>query len=112
MTRLSDWALPGRVWTILAAFGVGVLGISALLSFWIWSNGREADQAAAEAKLDQDKAMCAMINVFLSGPEPVPGPNGDRSRSVRAAMSGYRAALRCSEIQPPVDPGPVRSSPS
>lgn len=92
------WEIPRRVWFILLSWGLALLVVVGLLSWWVWRTGREADQAAAEAKLRQDKAMCAMISVFLSGPEPVPGPAGDRSRSVRAGMRNYEAALQCDRI--------------
>jgi hypothetical protein len=92
------WEIPRRVWFILLSWGLGVLVLAGLLSFWIWETGRESDRQAAEAKLQQDRAMCAMIGVFLEGPEPVAGPAGDRSRSVRAGMRSYQEALRCDVI--------------
>jgi hypothetical protein len=92
------WEIPRRVWYILLSWGLAVLVLTGLFSAWIWETGRAADRAAAEAKLQQDRAMCAMISVFLSGPEPVSGPSGDRSRSVRAGMTNYQAVLHCDQI--------------
>jgi len=92
------WEIPRRVWYILLSWGLAVLVLAGLFSAWIWQTGREADEAAAQAKLRQDRAMCAMVSVFLEGPEPVAGPAGDRSRSVRAKMRDYQDVLRCDEI--------------
>lgn len=92
------WEIPRRVWYVLMSWGLAVLVLAGLLSLWIWNTNREADQAAAQAKLRQDRAMCAMIDVFLSGPEPVAGPAGDRSRSVRSGMTNYQAVLQCDKI--------------
>ncbi len=109
MTRLNDWEIPPRIWTILASWGLAVLVMAALLSWWIQSNEHEQaeraaalraeqERKAAQVQLEQDQAMCSMIAIFLSGPEPLPGPAGDRSRSVRAGMLRYQATLRCKEI--------------
>lgn len=95
------------VWLVLLSWGLAVLVITGLLSAWIYSNQRESERRAAQFQLEQDRAMCAMIRVFLSGPPPVDGPAGDRSRSVRAAMGHYQDVLRCSEIGG--DPGPARA---
>jgi hypothetical protein len=94
------------VWMILLSWGLAVLTITGLLSFWIYSNQREAEAQQRQLQLEQDRAMCAMIEVFLQGPEPVPGPNGERSRTVRAAMKNYQGVLDCDQLQS--SPGPVR----
>jgi hypothetical protein len=95
------------VWQILLSWGLAVLVISGLLSYWIWTNQRESEAQQRQLQLEQDRAMCAMISVFLSGPDPQPGPNGERSRTVRAAMAHYQDVLRCSDIG--TDPGPARA---
>lgn len=84
MTPPSQWRIPRPVWTILLSWGLAVLLISTLLSVWIRANQRQ-----------QDHDMCSMISVFLSGPEPVSGPAGDRSRVVRAAMEDYFKKRHC-----------------
>jgi len=91
----ETWAIPRRVWYVLASWGVSALVLAGLLSFWIWTNERQADRERDHLELQQDRAMCAMIDVFLSGPEPVAGPLGDRSRAVRAGMTAYRNTLVC-----------------
>lgn len=78
------WEIPRRVWFILLSWGLAVLMLAGLLSAWIYSNERE-----------QDKAMCSMLDLFMSGPPPVAGPAGDRGRAVLAAMRAYRGTLRC-----------------
>jgi hypothetical protein len=93
------WDIPRRVWLILASWGLAVLLLAGLLSFWIWSNDRQASREAAEIQREQDRAMCVMIGLFLSGPEPVPGPAGDRARDVVAAMRTYHGTLHCDELR-------------
>lgn len=95
------WEIPRRVWFILVSWGVAVLLLAGLLSFWIYTNQKHAEHLAAQNKLRQDRAMCAMIDVFLAGPEPVPGAAGDRSRSVRAGMLNYQAVLGCDALGRP-----------
>jgi hypothetical protein len=92
------WEIPRRVWYILLSWGLAVLVLTGLFSAWIWTAQRHAEAERDALKLQQDQAMCAMIDVFLSGPEPVAGPAGDRSRSVRAGMTNYQAVLRCDQI--------------
>lgn len=72
------------VWLILLSWGMAVMVISGALSAWIWTNQRQ-----------QDRDMCAMTSVFLAGPEPVAGPQGERSRVVRAALEKYRENRHC-----------------
>lgn len=92
MTRLSDWAIPGRVWTILLSWGLAVLTFSGIIGYAIWDN----QQQIKRNQIQQDRDMCTMISVFLSGPEPVAGPAGERSRTVRAAMQTYYQSRGCS----------------
>jgi hypothetical protein len=94
------------VWLILLSWGLAVLMISGLLSAWIWTNQRHAEVERNRIQREQDKAMCALIAVFTGGPEPVPGPEGERSRGVVKAMADYQAVLRCQEFEsePPVKP--------
>jgi hypothetical protein len=76
------------VWQILLSWGLAVLVLAGLLSAWVYRNQRQ-----------QDRDMCALVSVFLGGPEPVPGPEGDRSRVVRAGMKDYYQRRDC--------PGPL-----
>lgn len=86
MTEPTKRRVPVRL--ILMSWGLAVLVLSGLFSAWIYRN-----------QVQQDRDMCAMISVFLSGPEPVAGPTGERSRIVRAAMRGYYERRDC--------PGPL-----
>lgn len=95
----ETWEIPRRVWYVLLSWGLAVLVLAGLLSFWIYSNQRHAEKQRVRLQLEQDRAMCAMIDVFLAGPEPVAGPAGDRSRSVRAGMLAYQNTLRCEAIK-------------
>lgn len=87
MTNPEEPKIPRQVWLVLISWGVAVLVLAGMFSAWVYRNQR-----------DQDRAMCALINVFLTGPEPVAGPNGDRSRSVRAGMTAYQQILKCNQF--------------
>lgn len=92
------WEIPRKVWLVLMSWGMAVVVIATLLSFWIYSNQRKADEQRDRLRLQQDRAMCAMIDVFLGGPEAPAGPTGDRSRAVRTGMLTYQATLQCDRI--------------
>jgi len=94
--RLSArWDIPRPVWTILLSWGLAVLLIASLLSFWIWKNERDQDAENAKVQRDQDQAMCAVLDLFTTGPPPPAGPAGERGRVIAAAMAAYRATLPC-----------------
>lgn len=63
---------------VLTSWGLAVLVMAGLLSFWIRSG-----------QVQQDRDMCSLLVVFMAGPEPVAGPAGDRAREIRAAIEGY-----------------------
>jgi hypothetical protein len=88
VTGPERWEIPRRVWFILLSWGLAVLVLAGLLSYWIWHVQRE-----------KDRAMCAMMTLFTSGPEPVAGPAGDRGRAVLRAMRAYQDTLRCDELR-------------
>jgi hypothetical protein len=98
---VAAWRIPKQVWFILLSWGLAVMVLAGLFSFWTWSNQQERERQNAAAKYEQDRAMCSMTSIFLTGPEPVPGPAGERSRTVRAAMIDYRAVLGCDRLVPP-----------
>jgi hypothetical protein len=99
MTPVDRWDMPGRVWTVLLSWGLAVLILAGLFSYWTWKNEHEArikqDQVTQETRREQDRAMCVMLELLISGPEPVDGPAGERGRAVVAAMRAYRATLQC-----------------
>jgi hypothetical protein len=101
-----DWDIPPRIWAILLSWGLGVLLIAGLLSFWIWSNEQDQEREEAELALEQDRAMCAIVEAFVDAPEPPPGPEGDRARHFRDLMLEYRKALHCQELD--TVPAPAR----
>jgi hypothetical protein len=98
-SNATTWEIPRRVWLILASWGLAVLMLAGLLSFWIWSNDREANRQREADQLEQDRAMCVMISLFISGPEPVSGPAGDRARKVVDAMRAYHGTLHCDRLR-------------
>lgn len=91
------------VWLILLSWGLAVMVISGLLSAWIWTNQRDASRERDRIQREQDRAMCALIGVFTSNPDPMADPE---ARVVVDAMKAYQRALKCSEFEgePPATP--------
>lgn len=87
---MTEWEIPRRVWFVLFSWGLAVLVIAGLLSYWIWHVQRE-----------KDRAMCTMTDLIMAGPTPVPGPAGDRGRAVLSAMRAYQSTLHCDEFRTP-----------
>jgi hypothetical protein len=108
MRRAVREPMSRPVWLVLVSWGMGVILISGLLSFWIWKNDRDQDRENARVKREQDQAMCAMLDLFTAGPPPVAGPAGDRGRVILAAMLAYQQVLHCADFrsEPPVTPRP------
>lgn len=84
------WEIPRRVWFILASWGLAVLVLAGLFSFALWSLYRT-----------QVEAMCNMMSVITSGPEPPAGPSGDRAREISRAMREYQDKIGCHGGTPP-----------
>lgn len=97
----ARWDIPKPIWTILLSWGMAVLLVAALLSFWISKVQRDQDRENARLQAEKDRAMCVMLEIFTSGPEPVSGPAGDRGRAALSAMRAYQATLRCDQLGPP-----------
>jgi hypothetical protein len=104
MTSSKDWDIPHGIWAVLLSWGLGVLLIAGLLSFWIWKNEQDQEREEARLQVEQDRAMCAIVRAFVEAPEPPPGPEGERSRYFRKLMADYRAALHCQELEAGVSP--------
>jgi hypothetical protein len=66
------------------SWGLAVLMLAGLFAYQLWESERE-----------QDRAMCAMLDILISGPEPVAGPAGDRGRAVLTAIRVYQDTLHC-----------------
>jgi hypothetical protein len=107
MTPPSQWRIPRPVWMVLASWGLAVLMVAGLLSYWIWHNEQEQEKDEAALQLQQDRAVCGIIRAITDGPEPVPGPEGDRGRSILKALQDWSAALHCDELTS-ANPGPAR----
>lgn len=99
VTDARDWQIPPRIWAILLSWGLAVLGIAGLLSFWIWHNEQEQEVREGQLQLEQDRAMCAIVGAFVNAPTPPPGPEADRAEHFRDLMTKYRNALHCQEIE-------------
>lgn len=98
MTPVREWRIPRPVWMVLMSWGAAVLVISMLLSAWIWTNQRHAEQMRERSQRESNRAMCVMLDLFMSGPPPVSGPAGDRGRAVLAAMDVYQRTLHCDSL--------------
>lgn len=100
-TRSVDWDIPRRIWFILLSWGLGVIILAGLFSFWVWSNQREDANQRDMIQIEQDRAMCELTGFFTnSGATPPPGPPGDRAREGLRRMNEYRATLRCDQLPP------------
>lgn len=84
------WQVPPGLWTMLISFGLGVAAMFALGLFWTDSRFR-----ALEA--EQNRELCGVLMIIVTGPEPPAGPEGDRARAVRDGLIRWRAALGCGE---------------
>lgn len=69
---------------VLTSWGLAVLLLAGLFSLALWRQ-----------QVEQNRAMCGLMAPLVAGPEPVPGPAGDRARSVLAGMRRYLATLDC-----------------
>lgn len=107
MRRALREPMSRPVWQILVSWGVAVLMIAVLLSFWIWKNEQNQERDEARLQLEQDRAVCAMIQVFQGPPPPPAGPDGDRGRAILDALTEWGNVLHCQEIQGG-NPGPAR----
>lgn len=63
---------------VLTSWGLAIIMMAGLFSAWIWTNQRQ-----------QDRDMCSLLTVFMTGPEPVAGPEGNRAREIRSAIQDY-----------------------
>lgn len=88
------WEIPRRVWLVLMSWGLAVLGIAALFSFWIWHGQREDDRARDALRARQDQAMCVMLDLSQPSPERAAQLTPEQ-RDVLRAMAEYRATLTC-----------------
>ncbi len=107
-TPASKWRIPRPIWMVLASWGLAVLSVAGLLSYWIWHNEQEQEKDEAVLQLQQDRAVCGIIRAITDGPAPLPGPEGNRARSILEAMRAWDAALHCSELESG-NPGPARN---
>jgi hypothetical protein len=96
------------VWQILLSWGLGVLLMSGLQSFWIWQNEQDQERDERALQLQQDRAVCGIIRVIIGGPPPVAGPEGERARAILKGMTDWQTALHCSELES-ANPGPARN---
>lgn len=98
MRRALREPMSRPVWMVLLSWGLAVLLISGLLSFWIYSNQKHAEQQRDQIQQEQDRTMCVMLDLFTGGPQPVTGRAGDRGRAVLKAMTDYKMVLGCDRL--------------
>lgn len=107
MRRAIREPMSRPVWLVLVSWGAAVLMIAGLLSFWIWKNEQNQERDEARLQLEQDRAVCAMIEVFQGPPPPPEGEAGDRSRAILKALNDWARVLHCQELESE-NPGPAR----
>lgn len=90
--------LPRTVYAILLSWGVAVLLLAGLFAFWISTNDREARERDRAIQREQNRAMCQIVQVIITGPTPVAGPDGDRARAVLAGARSFHNSARCAEL--------------
>jgi hypothetical protein len=101
-TKAEREPLDRRVLAILLSWGLAVLALAGLFSFWTQRNQREDAREREQIQVEQDRAMCELTGFFTSsGTTPPPGPEGDREREGIARMTAYRATLRCDQLPAP-----------
>jgi hypothetical protein len=84
------WQIPPTIWWILVTWGASILVLIGAGLWW-------TDRAIVRNEREQDRQDCMTITVLTAGPEPVPGPAGDRARFVREALNEFRRTLDCEE---------------
>lgn len=80
--------MPPGLASALLVLVVGIVGVFALGAWW-------TDKRIRDTSRDKDRAMCQILEIIVVGPEPPPGPEGERARVVRDRMTAYQRALHC-----------------
>lgn len=90
-TTVVRWRIPRQVWAVLMTWGLAVIVLAGLFSFWQYRQ-----QEAAEDQARKERAeMCKLIDLIIGDQEPPAGPVGERARKVRAQMREYQGTLAC-----------------
>jgi hypothetical protein len=80
---MTEWEIPRRVWFVLFSWGLAVLVLAGLLSFWIWHVQRE-----------KDRAMCTILDLSMAGVTDEGNLTAEQRRVLKA-MRDYQATLSC-----------------
>lgn len=90
-TTVIRWTIPPQVWAVLVSWGLAVILLAGLFSFWQYRQQEQADRQTARERA----AMCDLLDTLVSD-APIPaGPAGDRAREGRAKILAYRETLLC-----------------
>lgn len=84
------WAIPPGLWSVLAVLAIGVVAVFALGAWW-------TDRRFAHLEREQNRELCGVLRIIVTGPEPPAGPDGERARQVRDGLVRWRADLGCRE---------------
>lgn len=96
-----QWEIPRKVWAILLSWGLAVLVLAGLFSFWIQHNQQEQARktAAAEARAaEQSRAVvCFLFTTILDTFHEEP----PTTAAGRAQVGAWLEVYRLSKCQPP-----------
>lgn len=90
MTEVT-WRIPRNVWYVLVTWGLAVVVLAGLFSFWQYRQQHDAHEQAREERA----AMCKLISTIIGDTPPPEGPSGERARQVRRDLLAYRTSLHC-----------------
>lgn len=101
MTPPERWEIPRRVWAILFSWGLAVLVLAGLFSFWVQRNQQEQARkaAAVEARAtEQARAIaCRLFTTILDAYEESP----PATAAGRAQVDAWLQIYELSKCQPP-----------
>jgi hypothetical protein len=95
------WEIPGKVWAILLSWGLAVLLLAGLFSFWTQRNQQEQARksAAAEARASERARaiVCGLFTTILDAYEESP----PATAAGRAQEDAWLQVYELSKCEPP-----------
>jgi hypothetical protein len=101
MTEPVRWEIPRKVWFVLLSWGLAVLVLAGLFSFWIQHNQQEQARraAAVEARAAQQARaiVCFLFTTILDTYQESP----PTTAAGRAQVGAWLQVYQLSKCQPP-----------
>lgn len=101
MTEPVQWEIPRRVWFILLSWGLAVLMLAGLFSFWTQRNQHEQERkaAAAEARASEQARVivCRLFTAILEAYDESP----PATAAGRAQVDAWLQVYELSKCEPP-----------